>query len=123
MPPRRWEWHAGSRKGLYASGPLRQAAAQAGQALDLGVDGRQPVGDRFDVAPDGRLFRNQAGNHVDAAAYGITWARDREYALTRTERASRLTKRPYDLRHAGISFWLHSGVDPVHERVPARQSR
>jgi hypothetical protein len=35
---------------------------------------------RFDVALDGRLFRNQAGNYVDAAAQGITWARVRECA-------------------------------------------
>ncbi|GHB28098.1 hypothetical protein GCM10010377_17790 [Streptomyces viridiviolaceus] len=31
--------------------------------------------DRFGVAPDGRLFRNQKGNYVDAAAYDATWAR------------------------------------------------
>ncbi|GAA3814323.1 hypothetical protein ACFS5L_19120 [Streptomyces phyllanthi] len=37
----------------------------------------------------------------------------REHTLTRTERASGLAKRPYDLRHAGISFWLYSGVDPA----------
>ena len=55
---------------------------------------------RFDMAPDGRLFRDQAGNYVDAAAYGIAWARAREHALTRTERTSRLAERFYDLRHA-----------------------
>ncbi|MFF2993193.1 hypothetical protein ACFVTC_01245 [Streptomyces sp. NPDC057950] len=77
---------------------------------------------RFDVAPDGRLFRNQAGDYVDAAAYGITWARAREYALTRTGRTSRLTKRPYDPRHAGISFWLYSGVDPAECARRAGQS-
>ncbi|WP_329371006.1 hypothetical protein [Streptomyces sp. NBC_01483] len=27
----------------------------------------------FGVAPDGRLFRNAAGNYIDASAYGITW--------------------------------------------------
>ncbi|MEU6707330.1 tyrosine-type recombinase/integrase [Streptomyces wuyuanensis] len=69
--------------------------------------------ERFGVAPDGRLFQNQAGNYVEAAAYGITWSRAREYVLTRTELAAGLAKRPYDLRHAGISFWLHSGVDPA----------
>ncbi|MGC4998771.1 hypothetical protein [Streptomyces sp. DT195] len=69
--------------------------------------------ERFGVAPDGRLFRNQAGNYVDPAAYGTTWARAWECVLTRTERASVLAKRPYDLRHAGISFWLYSGVDPA----------
>lgn len=42
-----------------------------------------------------------------------TWARTRKYVLTRTELTSGLAKRPYDLRHAGISFWLYSGVDPA----------
>ncbi|MFD7013162.1 helix-turn-helix domain-containing protein [Streptomyces sp. NPDC059928] len=68
---------------------------------------------RLGVAPDGRVFRNQAGNYVEAAAYGTTWARARKYVLTRTELASGLAKRPYGLRHAGISFWLYSGVDPA----------
>lgn len=78
--------------------------------------------ERFGVAPDGRLFRNQAGNYVDAAAYGTTWARARKYVLTRTELASGLAKRPYDLRHAGISFWLYSGVDPAECTRRAGQS-
>ncbi|MEU0404108.1 hypothetical protein ABZ318_28555 [Streptomyces sp. NPDC006197] len=33
--------------------------------------------------------------------------------LTRMEPASGPAKRPHGLRHAGISFWLYSGVDPV----------
>ncbi|MEU5683474.1 hypothetical protein [Streptomyces venezuelae] len=77
---------------------------------------------RFGVAPDGRMFRNQAGNYVDAAAYGTTWARARKCVLTRTERASGLAERPYDLRHAGISFWLYSGVDPAECARRAGQS-
>ncbi|MGW1867342.1 tyrosine-type recombinase/integrase [Streptomyces mauvecolor] len=77
---------------------------------------------RFGVAPDGRVFRNQAGNYVEAAAYGTTWARARKYVLTRTELASGLAKRPYDLRHAGISFWLYSGVDPAECARRAGQS-
>ncbi|MEU4800451.1 hypothetical protein [Streptomyces sp. NPDC023327] len=68
---------------------------------------------RFGVALDGRVFRNQAGNYVDASAYGITWARARKHVLASPELASGLAKRPYDLRHAGISFWLYSGVDPA----------
>ncbi|KJY42870.1 integrase [Streptomyces sp. NRRL B-1568] len=78
--------------------------------------------ERFGVAPDGRLFRNEAGNYVDAAAYWTTWARARKYVLTRTELASGLAKRPYGLRHAGISFWLHSGVDPAECARRAGQS-
>ncbi|MDX2528904.1 site-specific integrase [Streptomyces europaeiscabiei] len=69
----------------------------------------------FGVAPDGRLFGNAAGNYIDASAYGIAWARAREATLTLDEHALELAKRPLtpDLRHAGISFWLSSGVDPA----------
>ncbi|WP_443048988.1 hypothetical protein [Streptomyces sp. M92] len=48
---------------------------------------------------------------VDAAAYGTTWHRAREAALTLDELALELAQRPYDLRHAGVSFWLASGVE------------
>jgi hypothetical protein len=56
------------------------------------------------------------------AAYGTTWARARKYVLPRTELASKPAKRPYDLRHAGISFWLYSGVDPAECARRAGQS-
>lgn len=39
--------------------------------------------DRSGVAPDRRLFRNQAGNYVDAAAYGTTWGRARKCSPVR----------------------------------------
>ncbi|MEV4941442.1 tyrosine-type recombinase/integrase [Streptomyces zaomyceticus] len=78
--------------------------------------------ERFGVEPDGRLFRNREGNYVEASAYGLTWARARKHALTRMELASGLAKRPYDLRHAGISFWLYSGVDPAECARRAGQS-
>ncbi|WP_329216210.1 hypothetical protein [Streptomyces microflavus] len=78
--------------------------------------------ERFGVAPDGRLFRNAAGNYIEAAAYGITWRRAREATLTLDEHALALAKRPYDLRHAGISFWLASGVDPAECARRAGQS-
>ncbi|MGP3769405.1 hypothetical protein ACTWJ8_01115 [Streptomyces sp. SDT5-1] len=67
--------------------------------------------ERLGTAPDGRLFRNLADNYVDAAAYGLMWARSRKYVLTRVELACGLAKRPYDLRRAGISFRLYSGGD------------
>ncbi|WP_327334899.1 hypothetical protein [Streptomyces anulatus] len=76
-----------------------------------GFEGRWK--ERFGVAPDGRLFRYSAGNHIEAAAYGITCGRAREATVTLDEHALSLAKRPYDLRHAGISFWLASGVDPA----------
>lgn len=58
--------------------------------------------DRFGVVPDGRLFRNAAGNYVEAAAYGITWARARRKGLADHEQSSSLAKRPYELRHASV---------------------
>lgn len=48
---------------------------------------------QFDVAPDGRLFRNAAGKYIDASAYGITWGRAREDALTLDEHALELRRR------------------------------
>ncbi|MFD9868299.1 hypothetical protein ACFXI8_13485 [Streptomyces niveus] len=60
--------------------------------------------------------------YVDASAYGITWGRAREAVLTLDEHALELAKRPYDLRHAGISFWLASGVDPAECARRAGQS-
>ncbi|WP_329125915.1 integrase [Streptomyces sp. NBC_01353] len=38
------------------------------------------------------------------------------------ELTSGLAKRPYDLRHAGISFGLYSGVDPAECARRAGQS-
>ncbi|WP_406510103.1 hypothetical protein [Streptomyces sp. NBC_00212] len=100
------------------------AAAFVRVALESGARDLAGVSrsQRFGVAPDGPVFRNQAGNYVEAAAYGMTWARARKYVLTRTELASGLAKRPYDLRHAGISFWLYSGVDPAECARRAGQS-
>ncbi|MEU7581635.1 hypothetical protein AB0B50_28995 [Streptomyces sp. NPDC041068] len=48
--------------------------------------------------------------------------RGRKNVLPRTELASGLAKRPYDLWHAGISFWLYSGVDPAECARRAGQS-
>ncbi|MFF4407240.1 tyrosine-type recombinase/integrase [Streptomyces sp. NPDC001404] len=77
---------------------------------------------QYGTAPDGRLFRSERGLYVQAAAYNKTWKRAREYALSKRERETLVANRPYDLRHAGISFWLHSGVDPAECARRAGQS-
>ncbi|MGP3985107.1 tyrosine-type recombinase/integrase [Streptomyces sp. KR80] len=66
----------------------------------------------YGVAPDGRLFRTLRGGLVQESGYGEVWGRARERALPPAERASLLAKRPYDLRHAAVSTWLSSGVEP-----------
>ncbi|MFF1927285.1 tyrosine-type recombinase/integrase [Streptomyces sp. NPDC058228] len=66
----------------------------------------------YGVAPDGRLFRTQRGGLVQDTGYGEVWAEARSRALTPAQQRSPLAKRPYDLRHAAVSTWLSSGVEP-----------
>lgn len=65
------------------------------------------------TAPDGRLFQTSRGGLLQETGYGEVWAKARHAVLTEAEAASLLARRPYDLRHAGVSFWLSSGVDPM----------
>lgn len=67
----------------------------------------------YGTTPDNRLFRTNRGGLLQESGYGRVWARAREAVLTPEEVASPLARRPYDLRHAGVSLWLSSGVDPV----------
>ncbi|MFI5657507.1 tyrosine recombinase XerC [Streptomyces sp. NPDC051684] len=68
---------------------------------------------RYGAAPDGRLFRTSRGGVIQDTGYGEVWAEARSAILSPTEAASPLARRPYDLRCAGVSFWLFSGVDPM----------
>lgn len=67
----------------------------------------------YGKAPDGRLFRTARGGLIQDTGYGEVWAEARRRALTPAQFASPLAKRPYDLRHAAVSTWLSSGVDPL----------
>ncbi|MGI5349473.1 tyrosine-type recombinase/integrase [Streptomyces sp. CA-250714] len=69
--------------------------------------------DEHGTAPDGRLFRTNRNGLLQDTGYGEVWARARGAALSEEEAASPLARRPYDLRHAGVSLWLSSGVDPA----------
>lgn len=66
----------------------------------------------FGVASDGRLFQSQAPGEglVSVYTYGRTWRDLRKSTLTKEQAASPLAARPYDLRHAGITVRLNSGV-------------
>ncbi|MEU1942059.1 hypothetical protein ABZ554_06345 [Streptomyces sp. NPDC020125] len=67
----------------------------------------------YGTAPDGRLFRTTRGGLVQESGYGEVWARARMAAFGPAPQPHRLGARPYDLRHACVSMWLNSGVDPV----------
>ncbi|MDH2388284.1 site-specific integrase [Streptomyces sp. HNM0663] len=67
----------------------------------------------YGTAEDGRLFRAARGGRVRSTEYCEIWDTARGEALTEAEAASPLADVPYSLRHAGVSLWINSGVDPV----------
>lgn len=67
----------------------------------------------YGTAEDGRLFRAARGGRVRSTEYCEVWDRARVKALTKAEAATPLADVPYSLRHAGVSLWINSGVDPV----------
>jgi integrase len=66
--------------------------------------------ERFGVAEDGRLFRSENGNPIQPSTYRQVWTKTRPLALTPAQLATPLMRRPYDLRHSGITWRLNSGV-------------
>ncbi|GGP72361.1 hypothetical protein GCM10010287_17840 [Streptomyces variabilis] len=66
--------------------------------------------EEFGTAEDGRLFSSERGNVIAASSYSRAWKHARELALVPDQVASVLAFRSYDLRHAGVSQWLNSGV-------------
>jgi integrase len=65
---------------------------------------------RFGVGSDGRMFRSENGNPLQPSTWWRVWQKVREYSLTPVQVASPLLKRPYDLRHSGVTWRLNSGV-------------
>lgn len=69
--------------------------------------------ERYGMAPDGRLFRAARGGRVRSTEYCDLWEDARTEVLSEEEAATPLAEVPYTLRHAGVSLWIKSGVDPV----------
>jgi integrase len=65
---------------------------------------------RYGCAPDGRLFRSEGGRVLYPSSYRYVWQQARRLALTPSQEASLLARRPYDLRHGGVSLRLNAGV-------------
>lgn len=68
---------------------------------------------RYGTAPDGRLFRAAQGGRVRSTEYCGLWDTARRAVLPEKDVATPLARVPYSLRHAGVSLWIKSGVDPV----------
>ncbi|MEV5198063.1 site-specific integrase [Streptomyces sp. NPDC053720] len=68
---------------------------------------------KYGVTQDGHLFRAAMGGRVRSTEYCALWDAARLKALSAAEAKSPLADVPYSLRHAGVSLWINSGVDPV----------
>jgi integrase len=64
----------------------------------------------FGTGRDGRLFRSARGSPIQPSTWWQVWQKVRAASLTPEQLASPLMKRPYDLRHSGITWRLDSGV-------------
>ena len=104
-------------RGPRAQGPPRQASARRATRNvpippELVTLLREHIA-RFGTGEDGRLFRSENGTPIQPSTYHQVWAKTRTLALTPTQRATPLMRRPYDLRHSGITWRLNSGVPPT----------
>ncbi|MET7646102.1 site-specific integrase [Streptomyces sp. NPDC005426] len=77
---------------------------------------------RFGVAPDGRLFRAARGGRLTSNEYSEVWNEARKAVLSEQDQGTRLADVPYALRHAAISLWIKSGMDPVEAAYRAGHS-
>jgi Phage integrase family len=68
---------------------------------------------QFGVGQDGRVFRSEQGNRINASTWWRVWDKVRRASLTEEQLATPLMRRPYDLRHAGVVWRLNSGVPPA----------
>ncbi|MEU0991054.1 site-specific integrase [Streptomyces sp. NPDC005953] len=67
----------------------------------------------YGTASDGCLFRASRGGRVRSTEYCDLWDAARTAVLPEADAATPLAEVPYSLRHAGVSLWIKSGVDPV----------
>jgi integrase len=64
----------------------------------------------YSLGPAGRIFTGPRGGIFNDRAYLKIFHKARDVAFTKSEAASLLARRPYDLRHAAVSTWLNAGV-------------
>jgi integrase len=75
--------------------------------------------DQHGTASDGRLFR---GSMLSESVYGRIWHAARLSALGPELAATKLARRPYDLRHAALSLWLNASGAPAEVAARAGNS-
>jgi integrase len=66
--------------------------------------------DQFGTASDGRLFRTYRGSIYLPSTLWQVLQKARPRAFTEAQAASPLARKPYDFRHAGVSWRLNAGT-------------
>jgi integrase len=66
--------------------------------------------EQFGIAPDGRLFRTYRGSIYLPSTLWQVLQKARARAFTEAQAASPLARKPYDFRHAGVSWRLNAGT-------------
>jgi integrase len=66
---------------------------------------------RFGVGPDGRIFRSERGNPINASTWWQVWHKVRAASLAPEQLDGPLMSQPYCLRHVGVTRRLNEGVD------------
>ncbi len=66
--------------------------------------------ERFGAASDGRIFRSVNGARLQPSTYWQVWRKVRALSLTPEQLVTPLMKRPYDLRHSGVTWRLNCGI-------------
>lgn len=69
--------------------------------------------DEFGPGLGGIVFHTEQRRPLGKSMYAKVWREARELAFTPMQAASPLAGTPYDLRHAALSLWLNSGMDPT----------
>jgi integrase len=64
----------------------------------------------FGTAPDGRLFQTYKGGIYLPSTLWNVLQKARQVAFTEAQQASLLAHKPYDFRHAGVSWRLNAGT-------------
>ncbi|HEU5419636.1 MAG TPA: site-specific integrase, partial [Streptosporangiaceae bacterium] len=66
----------------------------------------------YGTAPDGRLFQTYRGGIYLPSTLWHVLQKARKRAFTASQVASPLASKPYDFRHAGVSWRLNAGAPP-----------
>ncbi|MFD4000760.1 hypothetical protein [Streptomyces rubiginosohelvolus] len=62
------------------------------------------------------------GGRLTSNEYSEVWSEARKAVLSEQELRTALAEVPYSLRHAAISLWIKSGMDPVEAAYRAGHS-